>query len=193
MAINAYLLDELFRQSWVGPHGADALAQVIYTILSAQDTTITGPLTISPNPDTPGNSTPPITITLPTGGDGGAITINQGGETTGTISGTGTSGGSAGTIIALFPPATTDNSTLAPFVLLGQIVSGGPGPTYTCLVFPYGPNGSTYTVTANQIQIASDETLPSGMWVPVMAYPYKTGSVVQASYVIFAPVYMSDV
>jgi hypothetical protein len=67
---------------------------------------------------------------------------------------------------------------------MGQIVSGS-GSTYRVKLKSNGQ-----TVTATQLQIAADETIPAGTWTPVITISTQNGTSTVQTYYIQVPVWM---
>lgn len=159
----------------------------LYSIFGIQDVVIDGALKIVPNPDLPTNNTVPLTIVLPAGSTNTTTIQNiQNGVTS-----DGGGGGGSGTINILFPPAPSDDSTLAPFPFIGQVISGT-GSTYSLTIYPYGTSGTGYTRSATQLQIDASETINAGTWVIGAAFPYRSGQNTLARYYIQCPIWLSD-
>ena len=184
--------DRLMRTTWEGPHGANELALEIFSIFGVGTVVIDGPLHLTANPDEPTNTTPPLTIDIPTGGSSTPIATKTNGVTTPLSTGGG--GGAQPTyIVANFPPASdADKAALASFSLAGVVVSGS-GSVYIMTVYPYGPGNTGYNVTVNQLQISNAETIPAGTWALVVGYPMKSGNTITTSYYMQVGVWLSDV
>jgi hypothetical protein len=177
----------LERESWRGPSGAERLAKEILSIFSIQETVIDGPLKIVPNPDDPANTTPPLTIDLPTGSDTTTvIKINQDGGETGFVGPTGGGGGDQ-TVVGILPPGPSDK-VFPSFMMIGQITAGS-GSSYTATVWPYGVAGTGYVVSVTDLQVAASESIPVGTYLWVIGYPT---SATTAVYYSLQPVYISD-
>lgn len=148
----------MLRDDWAGPHGAEMLAQELYSIFtSSAPSESTAPASFS---DASGTSAP-ITVSVPSlegtwpaidfvgpqGQPAGSVAINNGVPQLQNAAGKPVSGGGGGA-------GTT--------ALVGTVQSGGPG-TGPYVVLANGVNINVY-----QLQIDSGSTIPSGTGVIVV-------------------------
>jgi hypothetical protein len=187
----------LLREKW---RTVQELAEELFAIFQTRgDIGHDGSLTLRPT-----DANPPLRIVQPfsptsSTADNPGITITRGGTTTTITAGdviiNGQSlvggdfgGGSGGGTNLNQIVGLVNTPEFAPFILLGEVVSGS-GSNYQVRVFST-PDTNLGTVSAIQVQIDPAETIPAGTFCQVIGLPFRSGDLIFAQYYLTVPVWL---